>query len=144
DVVVAALQPEALAVLVHAQVAAALQAEDRSAQAALVVFAALDETYAARAHAQRRSSARRRHRNAREARAAGEKGSEHESKARQATRPLAPGEGLAILVFFPKGVVESPSHLERGTWSLDTSRGVPLEVRWTLDHALRKEDEDRE
>jgi len=48
------------------------------------------------------------------------------SAAFRATRPLAPNEGMAILVSFPKGVVESPSHLERGTWYFETYRGVPL------------------
>src|SRR5262249_31646800 len=51
---------------------------------------------------------------------------------------------LAILVFFPKGVVESPSHLERYAAGGVEGPGAALEVRWTLDHALRKEDEDRE
>jgi hypothetical protein len=44
----------------------------------------------------------------------------------RATRPLAAREGMAILVSFPKGVVEPPSHLERGTWYLATNRGVPV------------------
>lgn len=48
------------------------------------------------------------------------------SAAFRATRPLAPSEGMAILVSFPKGAVETPSHLERGTWYLDTNRGVPV------------------
>jgi len=48
------------------------------------------------------------------------------SAAFRATRPLAPREGMAILVSFPKGVVERPSHLARGSWYLDTNRGVPV------------------
>jgi Predicted membrane protein (DUF2207) len=48
------------------------------------------------------------------------------SAAFRATRPLTPREGMAIVVFFPKGVVERPSHLARGTWYLDTNRGVPV------------------
>jgi len=48
------------------------------------------------------------------------------SAAFRATRPLAPREGMAILIAFPKGVVDSPSHLERGGWYLDTHRGVPV------------------
>jgi hypothetical protein len=48
------------------------------------------------------------------------------SAAFRATRPLAPREGMAILISFPKGVVERPSHLERGAWYLDTNRGVPV------------------
>jgi predicted membrane protein DUF2207 len=48
------------------------------------------------------------------------------SAAFRATRPVAPREGMTILVSFPKGVVERPSHLARGTWYLDTNRGVPV------------------
>ena len=48
------------------------------------------------------------------------------SAAFRATRPAAPREGMAILVSFPKGVVERPSHLARGSWYLDTNRGVPV------------------
>lgn len=48
------------------------------------------------------------------------------SAAFRATRPLAPREGMTILVAFPKGVVERPSHLERGAWYLSANRGVPL------------------
>jgi Predicted membrane protein (DUF2207) C-terminal domain/Predicted membrane protein (DUF2207) N-terminal domain len=48
------------------------------------------------------------------------------SAAFRATRPLTPREGMAILVSFPKGAVERPSHLARGSWYLDTNRGVPV------------------
>jgi hypothetical protein len=48
------------------------------------------------------------------------------SAAFRATRPLSPREGMSILVAFPKGVVEQPSQLARGTWYLDTNRGLPV------------------
>ena len=40
------------------------------------------------------------------------------------TRALAPGEGLTIVVGFPKGVVSAPSTAQRGGWFLHDNRGV--------------------
>jgi len=48
------------------------------------------------------------------------------SAAFRSTRPLAPHEGMAILVVFPKGVVEQPSLLERGAWQAATNQGIPV------------------
>jgi hypothetical protein len=42
----------------------------------------------------------------------------------RATRPLTARENMAIVVAFPKGVVERPSQLERSAWYLATNRGV--------------------
>jgi hypothetical protein len=50
------------------------------------------------------------------------------SAAFRATRPLAPREGMTIVVAFPKGVVERPSLPERGAWYLSTNPGVPVGV----------------
>jgi hypothetical protein len=50
----------------------------------------------------------------------------HGSAAFRATRPLSSREAMTILVEFPKGVVERPSHLERGAWYLSSNRGVPV------------------
>lgn len=50
----------------------------------------------------------------------------HGSAAFRATRPLSAREGMTILVEFPKGVVERPTHLERGAWYLSSNRGVPV------------------
>jgi hypothetical protein len=46
------------------------------------------------------------------------------SAAFRATRPLTAREDMAIVVAFPKGAVEQPSHLERSAWYLSTNRGV--------------------
>jgi hypothetical protein len=46
------------------------------------------------------------------------------SAAFRATRPLTAREDMAIVVAFPKGVVERPSQLERSAWYLATNRGV--------------------
>lgn len=40
------------------------------------------------------------------------------------TRPLAPGEGLTIVVGFPKGLVEAPTRGERLAWLLRDNLGV--------------------
>src|SRR6185436_9597213 len=50
------------------------------------------------------------------------------SAAFRATKPLAPGEGMAIVVAFPKGVVAQPSLLERGAWHAATNHGIPVGV----------------
>jgi len=48
------------------------------------------------------------------------------SAAFRSTKPLAPHEGMAILVAFPKGVVAQPSLLERGAWQAATNQGIPV------------------
>jgi hypothetical protein len=40
------------------------------------------------------------------------------------TRPLRPGEGLTIVVSFPKGIVHEPTHWERLKWLLADNRGM--------------------
>ena len=40
------------------------------------------------------------------------------------TRPLAPGEGLTIVMGFPKGVVVAPTRAQRWQWLLKDNRGV--------------------
>ncbi len=42
------------------------------------------------------------------------------------TRPLAPGEGLTIVMGFPKGLVAEPSRGERWLWLLKDNRGILL------------------
>ena len=42
------------------------------------------------------------------------------------TRPLAPGEGLTIVMGFPKGLVAEPSRAERWIWLLKDNRGILL------------------
>jgi Predicted membrane protein (DUF2207) len=48
------------------------------------------------------------------------------SAAFRATRPLAPREGMTILVAFPKGVVAEPPLHERGATYLSAHPGVPV------------------
>lgn len=42
----------------------------------------------------------------------------------QLTAPLAPREGLTIVISFPKGIVEAPGATQRMTWLLADNRGV--------------------
>ncbi|MDI1253941.1 DUF2207 domain-containing protein [Thermomonas sp.] len=42
----------------------------------------------------------------------------------QLTRPLAPHEGLTIVLSFPKGLVPEPSRTQRGMWLLKDNRGL--------------------
>jgi uncharacterized membrane protein YgcG len=48
----------------------------------------------------------------------------HGSAAFRATRELEPGEGLTIVVAFPKGVVAQPSSAVRATWFLKENLGI--------------------
>src|SRR3546814_13141414 len=43
------------------------------------------------------------------------------------TAPLAPGEGLTIVLSFPKGLVTAPSQAQRVRWFLQDNSGV-LEI----------------
>lgn len=40
------------------------------------------------------------------------------------TRPLAPGEGLTVVLGFPKGIVTVPTRMQRWMWLLKDNRGV--------------------
>lgn len=40
------------------------------------------------------------------------------------TQPLAPGEGLTIVMSFPKGIVVAPTGTQRGLWLLRDNRGI--------------------
>jgi hypothetical protein len=42
----------------------------------------------------------------------------------QLSRPLAPGEGMTIVLSFPKGIVAAPSKAQRLGWLLKDNRGV--------------------
>lgn len=44
------------------------------------------------------------------------------------TRPLDPGEGLTIVLTFPKGVVAEPSTAQRGVWLLKDNAGLLVAV----------------
>jgi Predicted membrane protein (DUF2207) len=50
------------------------------------------------------------------------------SAAFRSTRPLAPGEGMSIVVAFPKGVVAQPSLIERGAWHVVSNHGVGVGI----------------
>jgi predicted membrane protein DUF2207 len=50
------------------------------------------------------------------------------SAAFRSTRPLAPREGMSIVVAFPKGVVAQPSLIERGAWHVVSNHGVPVGI----------------
>jgi len=60
----------------------------------------------------------------------GERGRDYTSEIFQngayfaATRMLAPGEGLTVVVSFPKGIVHEPTRGERARWFLQDNRGA--------------------
>lgn len=59
----------------------------------------------------------------------------------QLTRPLAPGEGMTIVLSFPKGIVTAPSKAQRLWWMLKDNRGVLIALLALLGmcvYALRR------
>ncbi|MFT3896693.1 MAG: DUF2207 domain-containing protein [Thermomonas sp.] len=59
----------------------------------------------------------------------------------QLTRPLAPGEGMTIVLSFPKGIVAAPTKSQRLRWMLRDNRGVLVALAALLGmclYALRR------
>lgn len=50
----------------------------------------------------------------------------------QLTRPLAPHEGLTVVLSFPKGLIPEPTRAQRIMWLLDDNRGVLVALAGAL------------